>query len=297
MDKEGPMSSEAAAELWRRAAQLQAEAALRLEERSRALGADHSNGADPQAFSVDEVRAAAVEAGIAPEFITLAIAELQADPAGGLPAELEDSATKFLGTSERSIELSRRIDLPAAQVYAALQRVLPVNPWLLMLRDVSGDPVSGGTMVFEMPSLMTLSGNVTPLGYHAMSVDVQQVHISLRPIEGTGGTACELLVRAGLQRSVRRNFHFARWSAGVSTVFGATVAGLSGVVLAGMSGAIVALPAVAGGALLGYGVMAGYRKLYRHSLQRLTELLGDMVTMVAVHARTGGGFSPLPPAV
>jgi hypothetical protein len=96
---------------------------------------------------------------------------------------------------------------------------------------------------------------------------------------------------------VRRNFHFARWSAGVSTVFGATVAGLSGVVLAGMSGAIVALPAVAGGALLGYGVMAGYRKLYRHSLQRLTELLGDMVTMVAVHARTGGGFSPLPPAV
>jgi hypothetical protein len=64
MDKEGPMSPEAAAELWRRAAQLQSEAALRLEERSRALGAGPSNGADPLAFSVDEVRAAAVEAAL-----------------------------------------------------------------------------------------------------------------------------------------------------------------------------------------------------------------------------------------
>jgi aspartate/methionine/tyrosine aminotransferase len=55
-----PLSPDSAAAIWQRAAQLQAEAAQRLEERSRVLSASAgSPNYDPHDFSVDEVRAAA----------------------------------------------------------------------------------------------------------------------------------------------------------------------------------------------------------------------------------------------
>ena len=288
---------ETAAAIWRRAAQLQAEAAARLESRSRAL-TDGTAGQtdDPQDYTIDDVRAAAAEAGISPDFIALALTELKADPLGGLPAKLEPAATKFLGTPERSIELTRRIELPTDQVYAALQRVLPAQPWLFTLRDISGDPVAGGLMVFDLPAFNWMATTQsTPLAYHGETVDVQQIQLTLREIPGSDGKACEILLRAGLQRSVRRNFQFGRWTAGIAGVFGGG-AGLGiGLAAMGMS-AMVALPVVAGAALVGGGTAAGYRALYRHSLQKLTELFEQMLASVAVHAKTGGAFAPIPPA-
>ena len=69
------LSPERAAAVWKRAAQLQAEAAQRLDERSRALAVrGEPDDADPHDFTLDEVRAAALEAGIAPEFVALAVA-------------------------------------------------------------------------------------------------------------------------------------------------------------------------------------------------------------------------------
>lgn len=287
------MPPEKAAALWQRAAQLQAEAAKRLDERSRALTSAALSGTDPQNFSLDEVRAAAVEAGIAPEFVALAVTEMKADPAGAISPALEDTATRFLGTAERSLELSRVVDCAPSEVYTAMQRVLPAHPWSLTLRDISGDALAGGVMVFDVPALVwTFSSHVTPLAYNAECVDVQQLLMTLRPVttnEGRPGT--EILVRTGLQRSVRRNFTAARWVTGVT----ASIGGIFGAALgtgAGLGGAVIALPVLALAGALGAGGAVGYRAIYRHYLAKFRGDVTQMLDSVAVNAKTGGSFAP-----
>ncbi len=61
------ISEEEARALWRRAAELQAEAARRLEERSRQLAP--SDPAEVDGYRLGDVRAAAADAGISPEFV------------------------------------------------------------------------------------------------------------------------------------------------------------------------------------------------------------------------------------
>ena len=293
MEPQKPLTSDDAAAIWRRAAHLQAEAAQRMEERSRALSVREASAShEPDKFSVDEVRAAAAEAGIAPEFIALALTEMTADPIGGLSPRLDDAATKFLGTAERSLELSRRIDLPVRQVYEALQKVLPSSPWLLMLRDVNGDPLAGGQLIFDIPAMSatsTLTG-YNLLAYYGYAVDVQQVQIMLRPVAESNGSACEVLLRAGLQRSVRRNFLFGRWSAGIAGGLGGGAGVGLGLLMFG-PGAVVAIPAMAGAALLAGGTAIGYRATYKHYLRKFTALLNDMLSATAAHAKTGGSFA------
>ena len=299
MPSHGRISPEDAAAIWRRAAHLQAEAVQRMEERSRALSAGESQGGiDPEHLTLDEVRAAAAEVGIGSEFVALAITEMRADPAGGLPPELEEKATRFLGTAERSIELSRAVEKPVSEVYSALQRVLPAQPWQLSLRDMSGNPLNGGPLIFDLPRITLTAVEPSPLAYHAYAVDVQQVQISLRPTGHHGGEAgCEILLRAGLQRSVRRNFRFGRWSSVVAGALGAGGGAATGVFALGLAGAMIALPAAAGAALLGGGAAVAYRSSYRHYLNRFTGILDDMLAAIAVHARTGGTFAShgLPP--
>jgi hypothetical protein len=67
------LSEEQAHALWRRAAQLQADAADRRDDRTRLLAAGEA--AADTAIHVSDVEQAGQEAGIAPEFIRLARAE------------------------------------------------------------------------------------------------------------------------------------------------------------------------------------------------------------------------------
>lgn len=293
-ESDGSLSPERAAAVWRRAAQLQAEAAQRLDERSRALAVrGEPADAHPHDFTLDEVRAAAVEAGISPEFVALAVTELADDDGEALSPAGDRAATRYLGVSERTLEVSRTIERPAAQVYEALQRVLPGDPWHLALRDISGDPLAGGILLFDVPAYA--AGNMTPFAYHTTSVDVTQLRLMLRPVPGRGADACEVVVSAGLQRSVRRNLKVGGWFTGVlGTLGGGGAAAIAAG--AGLAGALVALPAIAGAALVGGGTALGYRAAYRHSLRKLAGLLERMVQSVDVHARTGGGFTPAPRA-
>ena len=292
------LSPEEAAAIWQRAAHLQAEAERRLDERSRALTASvDAPGEDPHHFSEEEVRTAAVDAGIAPEFVTLALAEQSTDAIGPLPSAKQKAATRFLGTAERLLEVSRTVDRPPDVVYASLQRVLPAHPWLLRLREVTGDPMNGGSLIFEVPSLVEFmtSSTLTSLAYNAHSVDATHFQLMLRPVPGSETAACEIVLRAGLQRSVRRNFRFGRWSSGVGGVIGGGGATL-GALAFGVSGALLALPFVAGAALLGTGTAVGYRAMYRGYLRKLNGNLEDLVGAIALDARTGGGFAPQFPA-
>jgi hypothetical protein len=295
MDSEQQLTAEQAAAIWKRAAQLQAEAAHRLEERSRALVENSVSRDDHESLRLADVRSVAAEVGIAAEFVALAINELEADPIGALPPEQDEKATRFLGTASRSLELSRIIDCPVGDVYTTLQRVLPAYPWLLSLRDVTGDPLQGGPMIFAVPSMWTTGMQVTPLAYHGYAVDVNQIQVILRRVPAEKGEACEIVLRAGLHRSVRRNFRFGRWSAGLSSVIGGGVGGAIGAGAIGLAGAMLVLPVAAGAVLSGAGVAVGYRAMYRHYLRKFTELLNEMLATVTAQARTGGAFASVTP--
>ncbi|HYW11686.1 MAG TPA: hypothetical protein VE871_06995 [Longimicrobium sp.] len=295
-DSHDQLSPDRAAAVWRRAAQLQAEAAQRLDERSRALAVRGDPAdADPHDFTLDEVRAAALEAGIAPEFVALAVTEMRNGDEEGLSPAGDRAATRYLGVSQRSLELTRTIERPAAQVYDAMQRVLPGHPWFLTLSDSTGDPLAGGILTFDLPEYT--AANMSPFAYHATTVDVKQVQVMLRPAPGSNGQACEVVVSAGLAGSVRRNLKVGGWLTGVFTILGG--GGGAGVAAAaGLAGAAVALPVAAGAAAVGGAMAAGYRVLFRYSLRKLTEELGRMLQGVDVNARTGGAFAaPRPPGL
>jgi hypothetical protein len=289
MDSDGPLSPERAAAVWRRAAQLQAEAAQRLDERSRALAVRGDTAdADPHDFTLEEVRAAALEAGIAPEFVALAVTEMRHGDEESLSPAGDRAATHYLGVSQRSLELTRTIQRPPAQVYEAMQRVLPGHPWLMALHDSTGDPLDGGILTFDLPGYT--AANMSPFAYHATTVDVKQVQVMLRPAPGSNGQACEVVVSTGLAGSVRRNLKVGGWLTGTCAVAGggggAAVAGATG-----LAGAAVALPVVVGAAALGGAVALVYRVAYRYSLRKLTEELERMLQGVDVNARTGGAFA------
>jgi hypothetical protein len=283
------LSPERAAAVLQRAAQLQAEAAQRLDERSGALAAAGEPGAaHPHDFTLEEVRAAAAEAGIAAEFVSLAVAESDTIDEVSLSPAGERAATRYFGVSRRTLEMARTVERPAAQVYAAMQRVLPAHPWKLALRDSTGDPLAGGILVFDVPAYGM--ENTTPFAYHLTTVDIKQLQVMLRPVPGRETQACEIIASAGLVRSVRRNLKTSGWFTGILGTLGGA-AGMGIGLGVGLVGGVLALPAAAGVAVLGGATAAGYRALYRHSLRGLTAELERMLQSVDAHARTDGAFA------
>src|SRR5918996_1224589 len=80
------IAEEAARAIWRRAAQLQAEAERRMEENVRKV--PPKTGTDPlgsDGLHPDVVRVAGEEAGISPEFVQIALAEAAASNAPSSP--------------------------------------------------------------------------------------------------------------------------------------------------------------------------------------------------------------------
>lgn len=281
--------------IWHRAAQLQAEAAQRMEERSRALARRSEADATTAGggFHQAEVEAAAVEAGIGAEFVQLAMAELA--EAGEPPERLhgwQGRAASRVISPERSIRLSRAVAAPPAQVLAALQRVLPSHPYQLALRDVvGGHPLEGGILVFDPPpySWWNLEGAST-FAYHAVAIDLGPLRVSLRPLGGEGGeaTGCEVELNTDLHHGVRRNWRFALGTGGLIGAFGGLLGGAAGTVL--LPAALAALPAAAAFAAVGATTVVGYGALWRRYHRKTVKLLQELLQRVDANARTGGAF-------
>jgi hypothetical protein len=258
-----------AAAIWRRAAQLQADALRRREVREGALGraaaghAEHDGGdpADPAAsgFRVEDVAEAAAEAGISRQYVAMALAEL---PRGAMPTTAaeamgvtEREATRFLGTDVRSVAASVEVPAPPGRVLRALGAVLQQAPYALALREaVGGHPLDGGVLVFDLPGpIVGASGaaastvNFYWLGTH-QQLEARQVQVTLRAVPGGGPGAPErtlVTMTADLRPGVRRNVRASQWIAGsVGSVGGV----FTGAVLA-KGAAIIASAAVLGPAL------------------------------------------------
>ncbi|HZF68579.1 MAG TPA: protein kinase [Gemmatirosa sp.] len=274
-----------ASAVWRRAAQLQADALHRLELRAARVPGPDGASLDTQAapsvaFRLADVADAAREAGISAQYVAMALAELPRGealaPGAAREAVGERQATLLLGTHERSVAVSHVVSAPPARALRALGSALRHSPYDLQLRETVGaHPLDGGVLVFDLPGpVMGASG------FHAgqankywfatrHQLEATQLHLTLRAVPGEPDRT-ELTMTCDLRPGVQRNVRASRWIAG-------TVGGVTGsctaAALAKGAWALVASAAVAGPAV---GVAAGvaglslvwYRRLYPSAVRR-----------------------------
>jgi len=299
------LSEDEAARLWRRAAELQADAARRLEERSRELAprSDQAASVPGEGYALENVKAAAVEAGISAEFMEYAVAELRNERALGEKRRdrIDRAADGLLGHPPRSAEISRVIRVSPERVFQAMQRVFPAEPYRLVLKDTQGDDLlQGGVMVFEVPVWTGLEGT-DKLSYQVRGwADIRQLYVTLTPLD-TEPPSSEVTIRAPLRHSRRVNFWVSSALTGLTGI-GGTVAGVAvGVAAAGtlglaplLAGAVVAACGVAVGGGVGGATALGYRSVYRHALKRGVTALEGLLAALDVGIRTGWSFAPEP---
>ncbi|HLL84153.1 MAG TPA: hypothetical protein VK420_15930 [Longimicrobium sp.] len=289
------LSEERAAAVWQRAAELQAEAAKRSEAAAPPLqllaAAEGSSDADA-GFRVADVRAAAAQAGIPAEFVTLALAESEGVDARGFSgAAGERVARRLLGTRQRSIEVARAIPGEPAAVVASMQRVLSAPPYLLALSGTVGpDPLSGGVLIFDLPPYHGVS--TAPFAYNAAIVGVKQLRLMLRPVATPGAApVTEVSITIDLRRSVL----YGSLLTGAMGGLGAALGGVGGAALGAGAlalGALAALPAVAGVALVGAPFALGCGAAYRYYIRKLTADLEAILRSMEAQVRTAGVFAP-----
>jgi eukaryotic-like serine/threonine-protein kinase len=307
---EKALSSTEAMAVWRRAAELQAEAASRLEARirrdeTRALRP--AGSATPEAddapavavnsdaFRLRDVEAAAVEAGISQRYVALALDELRAAPAGTALAEplspwRDRVVTRFLGTAQRTLSVSRIIRASPSEVLPAMGRTFQSSPWLLHLRDtLGGHPLDGGVLVFALPDMVSGDYKWTWTRY---GVYVPEVRVSLASVAGDS-RATEVTMSIDLRRGLTANL------LGYSAVTGA-MGGGGGVVAAvvakkalAMVGAALIGPAATGALLAGLAALALSGPLYRWEMRKAADELSAALAGIELGMRAFDLFGTL----
>ncbi|MCY3545705.1 MAG: hypothetical protein OXH51_03645 [Gemmatimonadetes bacterium] len=304
------ISEKEARALWRRAAELQAEAARRLEERSRQLAprGQPADMGEVEGYRLADVRAAAEEAGISPEFVDHALVESRnRGLAEGTQAQPSAMAARFLGQPPLTLEVSRVIHAPAEEVYAAMQRILPGRPFRLSLTDHYGaDPLDGGVLAFNVPAFSyTATTTDQSFAYEMAWADLKQLLFSLRRLD-TDPPATELTVQASLVRSQKLSMWVGGGISGVVASLSGVVGGFAGgavgtaLGIGGFAAGTAVAGFLAGGCAVGGLAMLGWRGVYRYALRRGEKAIRNLIGSIAVDIETGGGFSspkPLPSAL
>jgi predicted Ser/Thr protein kinase len=285
-----PVLTESEANLvWRRAAQLQAEAASRLESRTREQVAlartDGRDGAGREpsgGFRVTAVQAAAEEAGISRQFVSLALAELRADTGAGqgmVARSAEPSAIvrATLGRTPRTISISRVFDHSPRRVLAAMGMALQRAPAGLRLREtIGGHALHGGVLVFDIQGMegYTASGTGVAYGNYLWSwtryqMWVKTLRAQLAPVGGDS-SRCEVTLTIeppeGRAGALWESFGFGAGGGLTGAMAGALLAKKA--VLVALFGLPTALPLLAGGAALG---ALGNRLLYQYAIRQSRE--------------------------
>jgi eukaryotic-like serine/threonine-protein kinase len=296
--------------VWQRAAQLQAEAAHRMERSITltATGNDAGRDAMPaDAFRLSDVEAAAVEAGISRQFVALAMAERTEAAAVGAAAVVpfdehtERRITSMLGVTDRSISVSRVIKASPKVTLQLIGRVFTTGPYHLKVREtVNGHPLDGGILRFDIPNLYKavsegrISGNVAGLIYRCSGqLGLNVLNVTLKARGNATSPECEVVVSGDLRDGQRKNLKWSYWSiAGTSTGFGSAALGVGIKVMGGLA---MATPLVAGVAgLTAFGAMVGYRAAFRHSLKKAREEIDKMLFALQQQLDSQALFGELP---
>ena len=310
----GVISERDAIAVWQRAAQLQAEAAHRM-ERSITLTPSPAGVADApvptDAFRLSDVEAAAVEAGISRQFVALALAERTESPHGSDAAvvpfdpSLDRRITTMLGTTQRGISASRVIRASPKVTLQLIGRVFTAQPYLLTVREtVNGHPLDGGILRFEIPNMYeaissgkvgTMIGKTHGLIYQCSGVlDLTLLNVTLKARGTPAQPECEVVVSGDLRDGQRKNLRVSYWTAG------GTAAGVGGGALAiatkVLGGIALATPVGAGVAVLAAaGTAVAYRASFRRALRKAREELDTMLLALQQHLDRQALFGDQPP--
>jgi predicted Ser/Thr protein kinase len=282
------LSEEQAAIVWQRAAQLQADAAQKLEARARRTDGLSSTAAVPTSgYRVRDVEEAAVEAGISRQFVSLALAEVQRPeaviPARDLPRWEESAAMRVLGNVDRTLAVTCVIRADKKRVLQAIGRVLQGQPFSAAFRDSMGaHPLDSGVMVFDLPPLTEYH---QAWSYTQFGLNVKQLRATLRaaPLDPS---ACEVELSVDLRRGVLYNWRTAAALGGGFGVGAGVGAAALGAKLAALTGALLALPALGGALLAGGATIVGYGALYRWSLRKGRDELERVLTAIDADVRS-----------
>lgn len=282
----GRIPDEEARAIWRRAAQLQAEAERRVEERVRQLPARSSRELEGEGLDPDDVRIAAEEAGIAPEFVQIALAEARASSERSSPVARWDmlGARLFLASTRPTIEVATTVPGSLDVVAAASLQVFAGHPCLLQAGEVADFPSSSGrVIVFNVPQF-DWSATANPAFVEKASmIGLRQLHVAIRPLP-EDASRCEVVVAGDLRPGMRKRW---RWSA--ASYAGAGVAGgAAGIGVAGsaVAGALLALPAVVGAAAFSGAAVAVWAASYRYYRGQVQEALRQSLQLIPATART-----------
>lgn len=290
------LSPEEARALWERALEMQLESARRRDERVLSTGEDSMDDAEDRwGFTPEEVAAAAREAGIAGEFMEVALAEREIARADGRGPQgrVDRAADRLLDNPRKVLEVSHTLHATPEQVLGVMQELFPKHPYFLTLRDVRGnDPLADGILVFKAPGWDVYMHHQTPFTRGMVYGDLDLLFITIRGArggrsgspgdgsdeaagEGAGARAepparagetaraeetasTQVVIRAPLRKSRRAQWW---WAVGLGTPL-TLGSGLAGVLLGASLGAalppLLALAAAAiPGAVAAGGVGAG----------------------------------------
>jgi hypothetical protein len=258
--------------IWARAAQLQAEASAdtTLAEVRHAPPAPTApdvelvpaTRAPAGMYLQREVTSAALQAGITPEFIALAIAEHEAlgAHAAVVADELSpETRAKLVGHPSTSVRVARVIPESPDVVLSRLRAVAGAAPFHLTFETALGPhPRDGGVLRFAIAGLFTQQSDAAPRGvaswflYHAARMQVTHAHITLAPRGTAEAPGCELRITVDLRYGQHANSNF----------FSTASAALAG--LFGAAGALIGLSRIGGvlgpviGGAAGFAAAVGY---------------------------------------
>ncbi len=308
------LSERDAIAVWQRAAQLQAEAAHRMERSINLTAPAASDGTrqpvPDDSFRLSDVEAAAVEAGISRQFVAIALAERSTivEAGGTAVAPLDDRTerriTTMLGVTDRSISVSRVIKASPKTTLQLIGRVFTAAPYHLKVREtVNGHPLDGGILRFDIPNIykaMT-DGNIgavssadTLIYRCSGQLDLNVLNVTLKARGDATSPECEVVVSGDLRDGQRKNLKYAYWTiAGTSTGFGGGALAVGFKVMGGLA---MATPLVAGVAAVAAVVaMAGYRAVFRHALKKAREEIDKMLLALQQQLDSQALFGELPP--
>ncbi|MEQ1691694.1 MAG: serine/threonine-protein kinase [Gemmatimonas sp.] len=316
------LSSEEAMAVWRRAAELQAEAAARLESRMRSASetrqlvaatgtatgtapdaaAPSSNSVDApvptDAYRLRDVEAAAAEVGISQRYVALALAEIKASPDAmrrvqPMPEWKERLTTRLFGTTQRTVSVSRIFRYPPRIVLQALGRSLQAPPYSLTLSDtLGGHPLDGGVLVFGLPAMTDYNYKWS---YTRYGTFVPEVRVTLANVPGDP-RACEVSMHADLRRGINANIAaYAGFAGGAGALGTALGVGIGAKALA-LAGAALLGPMVGGALALSVGVLVAAGPIYRWGIGKTSQELHDALTAVDTSIRSIDIFGEPPPA-
>ncbi|MDC0719450.1 serine/threonine-protein kinase [Nannocystis bainbridge] len=278
-----------------RAAQLQADAARRVEERSR-TGTAAPAPTTTSALRVSEVQAAAAEAGIAAEFVAMAAAELPTSGALAVPSVSAAAegrwSMRLFGKDVRQLVASRVIRAPAKTVLDALAHVWQASPYNLRLLDAVGPhPLDGGAVMFRVPKF-TASPDGSGYGgfsYYMYILSIRQVRLTMQR-RGRDAIECTATVELHETIAVGRRIFFP-WMIGATSVVGGA---------AGMAMFMTMIPvlAVLTTLITVASVYGGLHKLnhvfYAYYIKQAQEQLETLLADVDANLRTQAVFGSLP---